>query len=238
MLNDKSRNVMARLGSVVLLCSVVGLAGCSTTNTDEYVDPHANAFDARYPITVKRAPVKLGLAARTGTLQPEQVNEVVNFAIDARNNATSPVVIRYPSASARQRQVAMEIGSLMVDQGLPQTMIRVGSYSGSASSPIQINFERKVAVTKECGDWSRNLADDQMNRAYPDHGCAFQNNIAALVSDPEDFLHPRAQSAIVSANRTAAMVIYYKSPTAISSSSQSSSATSTTATTSTQGSGG
>jgi pilus assembly protein CpaD len=238
MLNDKSRNVMTRLGTALLLCSTLALAACATAANEEWVDPRRTSVSDRFPITVKDAPVKLGIAAHTGTLQPEQINEVANFARDARDNASSTVVIRYPSASARMRQVAMDIGSLMVDQGVPQQMIRVGTYSGSAYAPVQITFERKVAVTKECGDWSRNLANDMSNQSYPDHGCSFQNNIAAMVSDPNDFLYPRASAPIPSPNRTAAIAIYYKSPTVITSSSATNATLTTTINSSSSSSGG
>ncbi len=45
-----------------------------------------------------------------------------------------------------------------------------------------------------CGDWSTNWADTASNRVSPNLGCASQNNLAAMVSDPRDLMAPRALS--------------------------------------------
>jgi hypothetical protein len=89
---------------------------------------------------------------------------------------------------------------------------------------------RQVAVTKECGDWSENLAYSPANRPYPNHGCALQNNIAAMVANPSDFQRPRAMTPSRAANRATAMTIYDALPesagTIAASSSESASETS------------
>src|SRR5262249_315657 len=102
-------------------------------------------------------------------------------------------------------------------QGVPRSMISLASYSGGASAPVQMSFQRKVAVTRECGDWSENLAMTYYNTLYPNNGCAMQNNIAALVANPADLQPPRAEGPSSAIARTAALQIYYTSPTAISS---------------------
>lgn len=76
----------------------------------------------------------------------------------------------------------------------------------------QAGTNRKVAVTKECGDWSDNLAVTRSNTPYRNFGCAYQNNLAAMVANPRDFERPRAMTAASAANRSTAATIYYKSP--------------------------
>lgn len=204
----------ALLSSATLLLSVAMLSGCGRdfiTSEDYYVP---EAHYERYPIKVSTAPVKFGIATRAGTLSQEQINAASNFARDARNNADSKISIRWPSGSGKTNQAAHNIAQLFVDQGIPKSMIRLSSYPGGASSPIQISYQRKVAVTKECGDWSSNLANNPDNTSYENFGCATQHNIAAMVSNPEDFQRPRAMSPVVAANRTASMAIYFRSPMA------------------------
>ena len=227
--SHSSKNTF-RLAPAIALCSLSLLAACSSADVLSGTDYETSAYNHRYPIEVKKAPVKMGVAAKSGTLQPDQINAVASFAQDARENAASRVYIRYPSASGKSRAAASNIAELMVNQGVPAGAISVGSYKGSASSPIQLSYERKVAVTKECGDWSDNMAYTEQNTAYLNHGCATQNNLAAMVANPEDFERPRPMSPVVAANRVAAMDIYFEGQTDSSSASTASSSSSSTTT--------
>jgi pilus assembly protein CpaD len=220
MLNHIKKTTAALLGPALMVGAAGMLTACSDAlDGDSYP---SSAYYENYPIDVRQAPVKMGVAARIGTLKSDQVNAVVNFSRDAYQSAESKVSIRYPSGSVQGRQAASEIAALMAKQGIPRSMISVASYSGGPAAPVQMSFQRKVAVTRECGDWSENLAFTYYNELYPNNGCALQNNIAAMVANPEDLQHPRAMGPSSATARTAAMQIYYTSPTAISSSSVSS----------------
>ncbi len=214
-----TRPASSLFGSTMLLLTAVALSGCSQGEIaleDDYVP---TAHYERYPITVRKAPVKMGIAARAGGLTREQINAAANFAADARQNAETKISIKWPSGGARGRRIAQDIAGVFVNQGVPRAMIRVASYPGGASAPVQISYLRKVAVTAECGDWSDNLADVPNNTPYVNYGCATQHNIAAMVANPEDFERPRAMSPVTAANRTAAMTIYYQGAEAAGSSS-------------------
>ncbi len=237
MLKRIEKSNFARLGTALLLCSSALLTACQSDDAANFVDPEATAFYERYPIEVKKAPVKMGVASPSGTLIADQVNAITNFAYDARNNASSKVTIKWPSGSAKMRQVAMDTAQLMVQQGVPESMIHATSYPGGSASPVQLSFERKVAVTKECGDWSDDLGNSLQNTAYRNFGCSHQHNLAALAANPEDFERPRPSSPIVAGHRTAAMVIYYKSPTTVTSTASSTSAIANSTSISTSGSG-
>lgn len=50
------------------------------------------------------------------------------------------------------------------------------------------------AHAKECGNWPKDLARTSQNDAYENFGCAQQNNIAAMVANPEDLIRPRRQT--------------------------------------------
>lgn len=228
-----SATLSAHAGALVMLGAVTLLQGCNMNGAEVDDEFSTTAHYDRYPIRVAQAPVKIGIASRGGVLTPAQINAVANFASQARQSASSRVAIRWSSRNPRSRSAANDIATLMIDQGVPVTLISVGSYSGGAASPIEISYQRKVAVTKECGDWSENLAAEPQNLAYRNHGCAIQNNIAAMVANPEDFQHPRAMSPSTAANRTAAMKIYYEQPAANASNASTSSGSTTTS-----GSGG
>ena len=214
MLKSRDKKTVVRLAPALVLLSSVLLTACQSNDPADFADPQSTAFYDRYPIKVKQVPVKMGVAAHGGTLQPEQINAVANFASDARENASSKIMIRWPSGSTKSHQAASDIAQLLVEEGVSQAMIVAASYPGGASAPVQLSFERKVAVTRECGNWSENLATTYDNQPYPNFGCAEQQNVAAMVANPEDFEHPRASSPVLASNRTAAMTIYIKNGTA------------------------
>lgn len=217
---SKRLNAKLRVWSTPILVAMTGalLAGCVADEPGDFVDPARSAYYDRYPIKVVSAPVKVGVAARGGLLQPEQMNAVASFARTAKSDAHSRIAIRWPSASgAKGRQAASDAAAIMVTQGVPQEMIGVGSYPAGAGAPLQLSYERRVAVTKECGNWDENLAYSPRNDTYPDFGCAYQNNVAAMVANAEDFEHPRGEMAVVAANRTNAMKVYFGSVTQVQS---------------------
>ena len=210
----------ASLGPLLAVMSAFALSACSMDEATDYVDPVQLTHYERYPIAVTTAPTKLGVVAPGEKLTAEQTNAVSNFGTDAAGNAHSKIAIQWPSASPAMKVAAQEAAELMMVQGVPRSKIRIGSYRGGGADPVRITFERKVAVTKECGDWSDDLAYSPLNTTYPNFGCAHQQNIAAIVSNPEDFERPRASSPIDSANRIAALLLYNASPSVLTSSSQ------------------
>ncbi len=203
-----------RLGLALVVSSGLLLAGCQLDDAaleDHYV--RASVAE-RYPIKVKKAPVKMGVSAAWGALKPDQVNAVVNFANEAKRSSTSRISLKWPSGSANSSHVAREIAQVLVAQGVPAAMIKASSYPGNAGRPIELSFVRKVAVTRECGDWSQNLAVNPTNGPYPNFGCSMQNNVAAMVSNPADFETPRAMPPVDATNRTVALAVYQTNETA------------------------
>lgn len=203
-----------RWSSLAAVCSGLLLSGCVYDDPvfeDNYKPVNVGE---RYPIRVVKAPVKVGLRTPSGTLSVEQMDAVRNFATDARRTASSRISIRWPSGSGASHQAALAVSQALVDDGLPPSMIALGSYPGGSKEPIKLSFERKVAVTSECGDWSDNLAKTGSNQTYRNFGCANQQNIAAMVANPEDFERPRAMSPVLAGNRTQVMKIFVDNTTA------------------------
>lgn len=225
MLSPKKSSTAAKFKSLsLLLATGLLLTGC-VMDAAELEDSYVPATTAeRYPIRVAEAPVKMNVSAKSGSLRAEQMNSVVGFAQDARNTATSRITVSYASGSANARTVAQQTVEILVDQGIPRSMIATGSYRGSGAI-VTLSFQRKVAVTTECGDWSENLRGDQFNNTYPNQGCALQQNIAAMVANPEDFETPRAMGPSYGGARMLPLKKYYDGvwtdPIAASSSSSS-----------------
>lgn len=48
------------------------------------------------------------------------------------------------------------------------------------------------AHAKRCGAWPEDMTETADNQSYANFGCSQQNNIAAMVANPEDLVRPRA----------------------------------------------
>jgi type IV pilus biogenesis protein CpaD/CtpE len=50
------------------------------------------------------------------------------------------------------------------------------------------------AHVKQCGNWPKDMAEVSDNEPYDNFGCAQQNNLAAMVANPQDLVRPRTQT--------------------------------------------
>ena len=197
-----------RFRKALLVCMpMIFLAGCSQdfASVDDVYVP--NVAEERFPIQVLEMPVKMTVQAGTKNLPPDDVNRLVNFARAARDGTSSPVAVSYPAGSTKAKGASHQAVNVLLGQGVPRSSIQVSSYSGK-SDVISLSFTKKVAATKQCGDWSENVAMKNGNEPFPNWGCTQQNNIAAMVANPEDFERPRAAGPAYAAGRMPGMNNY------------------------------
>jgi pilus assembly protein CpaD len=205
----KSRNLNRLLP--VAIAGVL-LAGCQLDSALQS-DYEPATVAERYPIQVRQATFKTGLRAPTGQLNTNQTNAVADFAIEAKRTGSPRVQILYPGGASASRKLANEIAVAITNYGIPKNRISVKPIRGGANEPIQLVLTRKVAITKECGDWSEDLASTHANTVHPNYGCAMQHNIAAMVANPEDLERPRAMGPVLAGNRTETMKIFVENST-------------------------
>ena len=192
----------SRMSLVLFIAMTSTLAACSQGDLaldDTYVPV---AHYERYPIEVTRGPVRMEISSKRGSLQPSQINAIAGFSRSAKNSGSSRITILRPSAGGASGKVARETYHLLVQSGISPGMISQKTYPGASRAPVQLTYIRSVAVTKECGDWSSDLAHTSSNEPYSNYGCTIQNNIAAMVVNPDDFVAPRATTPVLAATRT------------------------------------
>lgn len=199
-------SVLSRKSLTLLaLAASLGLAGCAHDELaldDAYVPLSP---EERFPIEYGRGPVTIEVATAHGSLQPSQINAVARFARQSLSGGSSPVTIKRPAGGGASRAVAEEIAGLMLHQGVPRHMIRMGTYPAPASAPVRIGYVKAVAHTRPCGEWSMDAAHDYKNLQMPNHGCAVQSNIAAMIANPQDVVTPQQVTPVQAASGTAAI---------------------------------
>lgn len=198
----------SRMAAASLLAATAILSsGCSpdlASFDDVYVP---QSVDENFPIKVVERPVKLTVPVTNGGLQAAEIDEIARFGRQARTGATTPVTVSYPARNKLAKQVAGHVAGLLVQEGLARQAVLVTPYDGGGSS-VMLSFAKKVAETKPCGDWSSNMRGSQFNDSGPNFGCAFQQNFAAMIANPEDLQHPREMTPAWSAAQDPAMTKY------------------------------
>ena len=187
--NMKRNSATRRLLPALILSSL--LAGCAKDEmTGETFVPFSGS--EKFPIEVASGPVTLSVPSSRSGLKPAQVNTVAAVARQAVSNSASAITVRRPSAGGTG--TANGVVDVMTAQGVARSRIKLATYPGPAGAPVQISYSRTYARTAPCGDWSRDLAATHENTTATNFGCAVQQNIAAQVVNPQDFVTPAPAS--------------------------------------------
>ena len=184
-------NVARGLPAVLLALTLAGCAGndFAADNVYEPLSP-----SERYPIEYAKGPVTMNVASTAGTLQMSQVNAISGFARQSTSGGLTPITIRRPAGGGKSARVAQEVAGLLVQNGVSRDMIRMSTYPAGASAPVQVSYVKAYAQTRPCGDWSQDATTSGSNMAMPNHGCAVQANIAAMIANPENLVAPAPSS--------------------------------------------
>lgn len=199
-----------RLAAMALLAATALLTfGCTSelaSIDDTYVP---STVEENFPIRVVEQPVKLTISASTGKIGHADSTRLLGFSREAASKASTPITVSYPSGSKAAKLVADEAAARLAEAGVARRSILLTPREGKAPE-VTLAFGRKVAETKPCGDWSQNIRSDQFNVDYPNFGCAFQQNFAAMVANPEDFQHMHAPGLASSEAQRPALDDYTK----------------------------
>lgn len=172
----------------------------------------------RHPIMVSQQPANLNVVVPRGSqgLSPSQRADVIDFAnrFRAGDAGNSRLVIAAPSGALNESAsmgAVQDIHALLIESGFTDASIAVEAYHDETGSiaPVRISYMRYVAEGPTCGNnWSENLAYNPDNGPAPNHGCATQHNLAAMIANPADLLGPRTEGPRYSERRDDIMKKY------------------------------
>ncbi len=189
----------------------LGVAGCATGfNGPEQALTVAEA----HPISVDSQVVTLTIDADATTtdLSDRDKARLRAFANAYLVNGHGPLTITAPSgyADADGHEAAADIRQALNDAGVSWQTLSGATYrtGGDAGDRLIVSYTRYVATASECGVWTGVRARDYRNVRTPNYGCATQNNIAAMLSDPHDLIAPAAVSPRDAMSTTRAIDAY------------------------------
>jgi pilus assembly protein CpaD len=155
----------------------------------------------RHPIAVRQGEVTLDLAVYRGAtgLNESQKGQLYGYLRDYRSQSAERLLIRAPSGGANETAALRaydEVRKAMRSAGIDSAAVALEPYfaNGDPAAPLRLSYLQFVAEPPDCPDWSENIGRDPQNMPYPNMGCATQRNLAAMVANPEDLVHPRGET--------------------------------------------
>ncbi|WP_353889648.1 CpaD family pilus assembly protein [uncultured Roseibium sp.] len=180
------------------------LAGCQTQSVEnQSAMLAANDYQLRHPIVITEQPETLDLPIGFNTrgLNRHLSDSVAAFASQSKANGDGKVEILVPSGSGNEAAVHAVVPSIraaLKRGGVSGRQTATRSYrveDASAEAPIRLSYARVMATAGSCGEWPKDIGGSvNQNNDYYNFGCAYQANLAAMVSNPADLITPRAST--------------------------------------------
>jgi pilus assembly protein CpaD len=191
------------------------LQGC--TNRDSItVGAVPDDYRTNHPIMIAEKDEVIDLPVGAGDRGMTRTQKVaLDGFLDSYDFSALPVVtITVPSGSANDvaaADAASDFRRFIHANGVPASRIAMASYHAPAvdvSAPVRVSYTAVRAQTNKCGRWTDDLTRNAENRHYTNFGCSYQNNLAAQVANPSDFLGPRKQTEVDAENRDRVIDVY------------------------------
>ena len=185
------------------------LAGCQSTGTTEMA-LYEQDYKRRHPILVAEEPevmdIPIGMKARK--LSPQIQRRMRSFVLATIvAPGTGSITVQVPSGSANEVaavSAGRSAGHTLRKLGVPARRIRIAPYQvddASKVAPVRLAFLKLKATAPECGVWPEDIGRTTTDRSYYNFGCAQQQNLAAMVENPADFVRPRDMTVADGAQR-------------------------------------
>jgi pilus assembly protein CpaD len=155
----------------------------------------------RYPIAVRQGEVSLDLAVYPGSsgLNESQKGQVYGFLRDYKSQSSDRLLIRAPSGGPNETAAMRaydDVRRALRSAGVRPASVTLEPYfaNGDPNAPLRLSYLQFVALPPDCPDWSEDMGRDPNNMPWSNKGCATQRNLAAMVANPEDLVHPRGET--------------------------------------------
>jgi pilus assembly protein CpaD len=167
----------------------------------------------RIEVTQSAERLEIPVSASDAALTPATEANLRTFASGYLRYGHGALVLSTPSGGANADAaslLAQRTRMSLVDAGVSYAAVAGSTYDGSqGDAPIVVSFARYEAQAPECTPlWEQDLAHQSNNQPWESFGCATQANLAALVEDPADLLHPREMDPRDSDRRDTVMDAY------------------------------
>lgn len=199
--------------------ALLAVAGCAAPKKGDITGAVPDDVRSRHPIYVTRGKAVMDIlpGGGPGGLTDRQVADIQGFAMDWQRRGRGALVMQVPGGLAAQKEVSYgvrEIRRVLGSAGVTGKRLSVVNYPADGPShlaPVRLEYSvLEAKLPHECGQWPDDIGysdpeSSSRNEQYWNFGCASQQNLAAQVEDPEDFIRPRAEAPASATRRTDVM---------------------------------
>lgn len=204
-----SRRPLANVARLACLAAALGVAGCSTKATTASFSPRDYDYRERHPILISEEPETLTIpVGMNGPALSREIDVAIrNYVAGYFADGTGKITIQVPVNSANEiaaGKTGKAVHYALVQAGVPRSSIVVAPYAFndfSKTAAMRLSYLKVKASTPTCGIWPEEQPSDYQNRQYHNFGCASQQNLAAMVANPADFVAPRRTDVANGARR-------------------------------------
>ena len=194
--------------SVVLAAPLLlALGACEVASNDA---SYSTELALRQPISVTSQTVRMPVFVAGAGLAGVDRDRLAEFIDDFLRSGGGVLEVAVPRVAGRDAAVAQAtlVRDAAVGRGVRPYEVQIRLTDDPAGTPIVVSYQKYAAQGPDCGDYSRTSANSR-NAVHPNYGCAYQNNIAAMVSAPRDLLQARGEEP-PDANRRSAVLERYR----------------------------
>lgn len=190
------------------------LAGCAQRQSIT-VGAVPDDYRTRHPIVLqdKDQVLDLPVGVFSYRMTQQQRAAIRGFLDRYEESGKAVVTMLVPEGSANASaaaSAARDFATVLHESGVPEGYVQTLSYRASPeeTAPIRLTYPVMSATVGPCGRWPEDILNTEENKQYENFGCAYQNNLAAQVANPNDFLVPRKMTTIDAENRGSAIDDY------------------------------
>jgi pilus assembly protein CpaD len=193
-----------------LALATASLSGCAMFQQRDHIEVGAvpDDYRARHPIiiaeTQKQLMVPVGNAARELSYAEKEV--IIGFLANYGTQGSGAIYVSAPAnaqnsgAAGHVANQVAEVASLNGYQGRVM-LSQYDAPQGQPTPPVLVSYGAITASAGPCGKWTDDTLPNSENKNYQNFGCAYQNNLAAMIANPMDLLGPRKTGPIDAADR-------------------------------------
>lgn len=216
-----STSMSTRRAGVFLALAAASMIGACANRDSITVGAVPDDYRTNHPIVIAEKEFTLDLAVGAGDrgVTRQQKATLEGFLANYDRQAKPVVNIMRPIGSKNElaaEQAAQDFVGVAHHNGVDSSRVVVTAYqagSPEVSAPVRVSYINIAAQTNKCGRWPEDILNTHENKHYANFGCASQNNLAAQVANPNDFLGPRKPSEI-DAEKRAIVIDDYRVPAA------------------------
>lgn len=199
--------------NLLVVCLTAAVAACASTDGPKVAAKPPVTPTQQYSIQVKKAPDEILLGPHASGLSANQAVALGDLVARWKDAGAQTLVIKTPTAGGPTAYRMVEaIRGQLEDLGVAPEVIQLVGYETQPGpvAPIVVGFERYKAEIPQCGRSWGSLTHTINNEVDPNFGCANTANLAALVANPEDLVHPATMGDTDAARKEVVLDKYRK----------------------------